>query len=102
MASAIQHNLSQIKELCRTHHVDSISLFGSAAKNEMNETSDYDFLVRFSKSIALLEYADNYFDLLEKLKNLLKRNVDLVSEKSLKNPILIEEINKTKVSIYER
>jgi hypothetical protein len=31
----------------------------------------------------------------------MERKVELVSSKSLKNPILIEEINKTKISIYE-
>lgn len=100
MDALIKKNIPKIHQLCKIHGVESLSLFGSAAKNELTKQSDVDFLVRFSSSIALLDYADNYFNLLEKLKNLFKRKVDLVSEKSLKNPILIKEINDTKVSLY--
>lgn len=83
------------------HKVESISLFGSAATGSFNKNSDLDFLVRFSSSINLLDYADNYFDFLEALKKVFNRNIDLVSEKSLKNPILKNEIDTTKISIYE-
>ncbi len=100
MNTIIQNNLQTIQSLCKTHGVESFYLFGSAAKNEMTDESDLDFLVRFSNKIPLLDYADNYFDLLEKLKALFHRKVDLVSEKSLKNPILIKEINESKVSLY--
>ncbi|MFY0651162.1 MAG: nucleotidyltransferase domain-containing protein [Cyclobacteriaceae bacterium] len=101
MCTTIESNIDNIQRLCETHGVESFSLFGSTVKGDHTTESDYDFLVRFSSSVALLDYADNYFDLLDKLESLLNKKVDLVSEKSLKNPVLIEEINKTKVSIYE-
>jgi predicted nucleotidyltransferase len=47
-----------------------------------------------------LDYADNCFSLLEKLQNLLGKKIDLVSQKSLKNPVLIEEITRSKVDLY--
>jgi predicted nucleotidyltransferase len=81
--------------------VDSIALFGSAANGDFDNSSDIDFLVNFSDSVELLDYADNYFNLLENLEKLFNRSVDLVSEKSLKNPILIQEINKSKIPLYE-
>lgn len=93
--------MENINALCKEHLVDSFFLFGSAAKNEMNSDSDFDFLVRFSDRVELLKYADNYFSFLSHLKNLLGRDIDLISEKALKNPVLIDEINKTKVMIYE-
>jgi hypothetical protein len=37
---------------------------------------------------------------LEKLENLIGRKIDLVSKKSLKNPILISEINRFKIDLY--
>ncbi|WP_366788854.1 HepT-like ribonuclease domain-containing protein, partial [uncultured Flavobacterium sp.] len=37
-------------------------------------------------------YSDNYFSLLHELQELLKKEVDLVAEKTLKNPYLIESI----------
>lgn len=101
MDEAVKKNIGKISALCEEHLVDSFFLFGSAAKKEMSERSDFDFLVRFSDNLELLEYADNYFSFLECLKNLLGRNIDLISEKALKNPVLIDEINRTKVMIYE-
>ncbi|WP_339706156.1 nucleotidyltransferase domain-containing protein [Algoriphagus aquimarinus] len=101
MIQLIKNNLDQIELLCKEHKVDSFALFGSAAKGDFDNSSDIDFLVSFSNSIDLLDYADNYFKLLENLENLLDRSIDLVSEKSLKNPILIQEINKSKIPLYE-
>lgn len=82
------------------HQVISFALFSSAARSQMHVYSDFDFLVQFSTEIDVLNYADNYFSLLEKLEELLVRKVHLVSIKSLKNPVLIEEINRSKVELY--
>lgn len=101
MVKGIENNIHKIINLCKVHQVDAIYLFGSATTAHFNKNSDYDFLVRFNNSIELLNYADNYFTLLDKLKSMLKRDVDLVSERSLKNSILIKEINKTKIPLYE-
>lgn len=101
MITAVKNNIRKIRSLCKTHSVEAFALFGSAARDDFNESSDIDFVVRFSPAIDVLDYADNYFDLLDELKTLLKREVDLVSEKSLKNPILIQEINNSKIPLYE-
>lgn len=100
MIKLIEDRLNEIVALCKTHRVKSIALFGSAAKESMHENSDIDFLVQFSDEIDVLEYADNYFSFLEQLENLMGKKIDLVSKKSLKNPILIEEINRSKVDLY--
>ncbi|MEX2590516.1 MAG: nucleotidyltransferase domain-containing protein [Chitinophagales bacterium] len=101
MIPIVKDNIQQIKNLCETHQVEALYLFGSAAKGLSKKNSDLDFLVRFSDSVDLLDYADNYFDLLGKLQKLFNRDIDLVSERSLKNPVLIQEINKSKISLYE-
>lgn len=77
-----------------------MSIFGSAASNSMKENSDVDFLVEFDDDIDVLDYSDNYFSLLENLEKLIGIKIDLVSKKSLKNPILIEEIDRSKVELY--
>lgn len=100
MIELIRNKLDEITAVCRQHHVEAISLFGSAAKNAMHEGSDIDLLVKFSEEIDVLEYADNYFSLLEQLQAILNKKVDLVSSRSLKNPILKEEIYQTKVDLY--
>jgi len=75
-------------------------LFGSAAHGLLNESSDVDFLISFRGDIDLIEYADNYFDLMFELEKLFGRNVDLVNEKTLVNPYFIRSIEQTKQLIY--
>ena len=100
MIQYIQDRLNEIAILCKLHHVSSIALFGSAANETMNEYSDIDLLVEFSENLHVLEYADNYFSLLENHEALLGKRVDLVSRKSLTNPILLQEIDRSKVALY--
>lgn len=99
MNSSLLAHIKQLKSLCFKHNVESIHLFGSQATNFYTENSDVDLLVKFSDSIDVLDYADNYFELLEKLETLFNKKIDLVSERSLKNPILIGEINRTKIPL---
>jgi predicted nucleotidyltransferase len=49
--------------------------FGSINTDRFNNNSDIDLLVEFG-SIDIEEYADNYFDLIEDLEDLLQRRVD--------------------------
>jgi hypothetical protein len=100
MIDLVKNKLNAIVAACKKHHVESVALFGSAAKNTMNEDSDIDFLVEFSDDIDVLDYADNYFSLLDHLQEILDREVDLVSAKSLKNPVLKEEIYESKIDLY--
>ena len=57
-----------------------ISVFGSAARDELNETSDIDVLVEFDG----LPTFDNYMGLKFFLQDLFKRRVDLVTRDSIK------------------
>jgi uncharacterized protein len=103
MVAWIENNMEAIRELCKKHHVKSFYLVGSAAKEKsFTEKSDVDFLYRFRKEdIEETDYADNYFDLLFELQDILNRKVDLVAEEKMKNPYFIESINKDKQMIYE-
>jgi predicted nucleotidyltransferase len=74
-------------------------LFGSALTSDFNENSDFDFLVKF-KNVELSEYFDNYMNFKENLRKLLGREIDLLEEQTLKNPILIRSINNSKELIY--
>jgi uncharacterized protein len=100
MVKLLEKHLDEIIVICKKHHVESISVFGSAATNTMNNSSDIDFLIRFDKTLDVLDYADNYFELKDKLQLLLTKPIDLVTAQSLKNPILISEINKNKIELY--
>ena len=100
MNKIIENNLDTIQNLCDTYLVESLFLFGSANMERFDSKSDIDFLISFKDELPLLDYADNFFNLQFALKKLFKRDVDLVVEKSLKNPYLIQEIEKSKVKIY--
>lgn len=94
-----EHKIEEIKRLCATHKVQSLYLFGSALSADYNEQSDIDFLVAF-QSNQLADYFSNYLAFKTKLQELLGRNIDLVEEQTLKNPILIRNINRQKELIY--
>ena len=74
-------------------------LFGSAATNKFNENSNVDFLHPFPENLDYETYANNYFCLLDELQELLKKQIDLVAEKTLQNPYLIESINGSKIKL---
>ena len=85
--------------LCKTHKVKSLHAFGSVLTDEFNDESDIDLIVDF-EPIDVLEYGDNYYDLKFSLENILKRNVDLLEEKAIKNPYFRKTINQNKQLIY--
>jgi predicted nucleotidyltransferase len=97
----IQEYLPQIQSLMRKYGVQKAFAFGSAVKGTMNEDSDVDFIIRFPEDMDYVAYSDNYFALAHSLEDLLKRDVDLVTEKTLKNPYLIKNINSHKVEVLQ-
>ena len=83
------------------HKVTSLYVFGSILTDKFNKQSDIDFLIEFG-DVDLYNYFDNYIDLKESLENMLKRHVDLVEDKTIKNPILRNSIDRNKKFIYGR
>jgi predicted nucleotidyltransferase len=100
MEELLLNRMNEIINLCKKHQVKAISVFGSAARNSMTPESDIDFLVQFSEEIDVLDYADNYFSFLEGLERITGRSIDLLSVNSLRNPVLKEEINRSKIDLY--
>lgn len=93
------NHIGRIKTLCNLYNVEKMYLFGSALNTNFSDKSDIDLLVKF-KPIALAQYFDNYIKFKENLESVFGREVDLIEEQTLKNPILIKSINKTKELIY--
>ncbi|MCC8119046.1 MAG: nucleotidyltransferase domain-containing protein [Bacteroidales bacterium] len=97
----INDNIEKIRALCTKYKVESMSVFGSLLTNKFNDSSDVDLLVSFlPHNVDSFDYVSNYFGLQEELESLLQRDIDLVEEKGLRNRIFIEEVNKTKKTIY--
>ncbi|MGF1635872.1 MAG: nucleotidyltransferase family protein [Cyclobacteriaceae bacterium] len=96
---AVDQHIKELRALCRNHNVEKLYLFGSATLDNFSPESDIDFLVKFKK-FDLAKYFENYMIFKESLKILFNREIDLVEEQTLKNPILINSINKSKELIY--
>jgi uncharacterized protein len=97
----IEQNTGRLIELCVSHKVGQLYVFGSALTNQFNESSDIDLLVQFTP-VNLLEYFDNYMDFKEELEVLFGRSVDLVENQAIRNPIFRKVIDREKQLIYER
>lgn len=100
MTFLIEQNKNKLIELCKKYKVTELNVFGSAVTDEFDEkTSDIDFLVQFDESINPNRF-DNFFALLDELKKLFGREVDLVEPGGLRNPYLIQKVNQTKRKVY--
>ena len=99
MQRLLSDNIDKIKALCMAHNVKTLFAFGSVCTDRFNEKSDVDLLISF-EPMDYGDYADNYFNLVDKFENLFRRPVDLVTDKSLSNPFFIESINQTKTLLY--
>ena len=97
----IDSNREAIAQLCKSHGVSALSVFGSVLTERFNSESDIDFLVSF-KSLPLELYADNFFSFQNALSELLKREVDLIEDKAIRNPVFRNNVDRTKVLVYGR
>ena len=97
--SIVEKNINTIRVLCHKHKVATLFIFGSILTDEFKNSSDIDFLVDFT-GVDLYDYADNYFDLKYSLEKLLKREIDLLEDKAIKNPFLRQSIDSFKQLIY--
>ena len=98
---ALKGHIEQIKRLCNTYHVKSLFAFGSVVTDKLKVGSDIDLIVDIDSKDPI-DYSDNYFALKFQLENILKRPVDLLEDKAVKNPFLKKQIDNTKVLIYGR
>ena len=101
MISLIEQNRDALTGLCRQFRVERLELFGSAAKGAFQpDTSDLDFLVTFAEAQPGT-YADRYLGLLLALQRLFQREVDLVTERSIRNPYFRKAVEATRQLVYD-
>lgn len=92
--------LNDILHLCKVHKVKTLFAFGSVLTDKFGPDSDIDFVVDINSEDPI-DYAENYFNLKFKLQDLLKKPVDLLEQKGIRNSYLLQNINKTKQVLYE-
>lgn len=95
----LDNYISSIVELCKKNKVKSLYVFGSILTSHFRTDSDIDMIVDID-STNPLEYADCYFNLKFALQDLLKRPVDLLENKAIRNEYLRKEIDNSKQLIY--
>lgn len=97
----LKHQLEAFSELCRNHNVKYLYAFGSSVNDQFNpETSDIDLLVEMNSEDPM-ERGEQLMDLWDKFEIFFQRKVDLLTDSSIKNPILRKSIDKSKVLIYD-
>ena len=95
----LETHASDIIKLCETHKVKSLYAFGSVLTDNFDKESDIDLIVEFS-NIEVEDYADNYFDFKFSLQDILKRPIDLLEEKAIKNPYFRQSVNQKRQLVY--
>jgi len=91
--------INDINRLCLENKVRYLYVFGSVLKDSFNDTSDIDLVVDISSNDPI-EYANYYFNLKFSLQDLLKRKIDLLENKAIRNPYIKENIDRSKTLIY--
>ena len=95
-----ESQIEQIKVQCKLNRVKSLFAFGSVVTDDFNDSSDIDLVVDFDETDPFT-YTDLYFSLKSKLEVILKRQIDLLEERAIRNHFFKSELDRTKVKIYE-
>ena len=100
MSALIEQHARELTELCQSHHVKTLELFGSASDGRFDEReSDLDFLVEF-QPMPPAAHSRDYFGLWFALEDLYGRKVDLVETAAVTNPYFLREIRSSRRVLY--
>ncbi len=98
MEPDIAKHKDAIAELCRNLGVESLLVFGSAAR--VSADDGLAFLVQF-KPMPSAQYATSYFSLAAELEALLQTPVDLVELEAVDNPYFKEALGPSRMPVHE-
>jgi predicted nucleotidyltransferase len=79
----LQTKRKKILQIAARHGARRVRVFGSVARGEARRGSDVDFLVEMEEGRSLLDHAALILD----LERLLKHQVDVASERGLRQPL---------------
>ena len=102
LRDSINSNSDEFLSLCKSYDVTTLYAFGSSINDTFNEnSSDIDLLVEVD-TIDPIKRGENLINLWDKLEKIFQRKVDLLTNSSIKNPILKKSIESSKILIYDR
>ncbi|WP_194767663.1 nucleotidyltransferase family protein [Tamlana sp. I1] len=101
LKESIKYKVADFLILCKTHNVKSLYAFGSSITDEFDEnTSDIDLLIEIDNDDPI-ERGESLMSIWDKFEHFFQRKVDLLTNASIKNPVLKNNIDSTKILIYD-
>ena len=88
----------KINDFCRRWKIREMSVFGSVLRSDFDADSDVDILVSFFDDARWSLF--DWVDMIEELKEITGREVDLVERESLRNPFRRHAILNNNEVIY--
>lgn len=100
MIPEVHQAKSRLADLCVRHNVRRLEIFGSARDPSLDaSTSALCVIVKFGPFPAG-GYSEHYFALLEELRDLFNRPAELLVDGPVRNPYLLEIINRSRELLY--
>lgn len=90
--------MDKIKDFCRKWKITEFSLFGSVLRDDFRSDSDVDVMVSFGGNAGWDLF--DWVDMIEELKGIFGREVDLVSKDGLRNPFRRQRILTSREVLY--
>jgi uncharacterized protein len=88
----------KIRDFCRRWKIAEFSLFGSVLREDFKPESDVDVLVSFEPDIPWSLF--DWLDMIDELKEIFGRDVDMVEKSGLRNPFRRHQILSNRKVIY--
>lgn len=88
----------RLAEFCRKWKVTELALFGSVLREDFGPDSDVDVLVELAPDHGLSLF--DWVEMIDELKAIFGRDVDLVSKRGLRNPFRRHRILTTRQVIH--
>ena len=98
MSPKIPIDHKKISTFCKKWNITELAVFGSVLRDDFRQDSDVDVLVTFGPGGGIT--FDNRVDMLDELKAIFNREVDLVEKKAISNPFRRHAILTTKEVLY--
>ncbi|MEL6672007.1 MAG: nucleotidyltransferase domain-containing protein [Bacteroidota bacterium] len=99
----LAQHLPIIQALCRKHQVKQLWAFGSVLREDFGEHSDINLLYTMDDALIQEEdWYDSFWGFLDEMEALLGHKLDFIWYQGIKNPYFREEVNATKVVLYEQ
>jgi len=97
----INDKKAEFENICQSHRVQKLYAFGSSVSDKFDHSiSDIDLLVEMEIEDPM-EKGELLMNFWDRLEEFFERKVDLLTPSSIKNPFFNENIEATKVLIYD-